>query len=101
MLAGFAGLMYVDNNFRQERKASDRCWIDGGTYTDGTCTKPEDRLTDQEKVCMAMKGTYITSKEEGAEFTCYSWDGAVKTMPNLEGKKVVVMDDGTVMLVTK
>lgn len=95
---GFYGIMQMDHTQRMERKVSDRCWIDGGTYKDGTCERPEDTLTDQEKVCMAMKGSYvIIDTSAGREFRCYEWQGKELEMPDLTGKEVIVIDDTVVL----
>ncbi len=87
------------NAVRYDRQVSDQCWITGGTYTDGTCeTMDALDLTDQEKVCVAMKGTYIIKKQEGVveEFTCYR-DNKELEMPDLTGKEVIMLDDTVIL----
>jgi hypothetical protein len=85
-----------DHQLRQS--IEDRCWAQGGEYRDYTCRKPEDKRTDQEKVCMAMKASYII---DGPEFKCYSAEGKELKMPDLKGKEVIEMHDGTVLLRAK
>lgn len=86
---------------QQMQYISDRCWVQGGTIDNGTCKMPEDKRTPQEKVCEAMKGNYVIAKDKVTgkeEFWCYSDEGKELKLPNLEGKEVVAMDGGTVML---
>jgi hypothetical protein len=85
----------------QYRYISDRCWVQGGTMEGVTCKLPEDKRTPQEKVCVAMKGNYVIAKDKitgKEEFWCYSDEGKELKLPNLAGKEVVTMDDGTVLL---
>ncbi len=77
-----------------DRAADDRCWVQGGTYKDGSCEMLEDKLTPEAKVCMAMKGSYMVT---GADFKCYSDQGEELKMPDLEGKEVIVIDDTVVL----
>ena len=93
---GFAGVIHLDNNLRMERKASDRCWIKGGTYKDGTCETPEDRMSPEAKVCTAMRGSYAVTT--GDKFTCYEDKGSVLEIPDLTGKEVILTEDGAVLV---
>ena len=97
--AGFTGVIHLDNALRQERKASDRCWIDGGTYKDGNCEKPEDKMSPAGKVCNALHGSYMVV--EDGKTMCYSYKGEKLKMPSVEDKEVVLMDDGTVVIYDK
>lgn len=83
---------------RVEQKASDDCWIKGGEYKDGRCEMPEDLMSNQEKVCIAMRGEYWTQKKQhapGVDFTCYR-DGKVLEIPDMTGMEVVLTEDGAV-----
>ena len=75
------------------------CWVFGGTVKDGKCEPPEDKRTDREKVCNALRGNAVVLRTEaGTEVTCYNIDGVEIVMPDLTGKEVVDHGDGTVIL---
>jgi hypothetical protein len=89
---------------RAETQKLEQCWADGGEYVDGTCGKPEYEMSASEKVCVAMGGSYVTSKRQhapGVDTKCYRTDGSEITLPDWAGKEVVVLDDGTVVLRSK
>lgn len=99
VLAFMAGNALIDQQQRQY--IADRCWVLGGTMNNGTCKMPEDKRTPQQKVCEAMKGSFVIAEDKmtrDKEFWCYSDEGKELKLPNLEGKEVIVMDDGTVTL---
>jgi hypothetical protein len=96
IFGGFAGAMYLDNSLRMERKAVDYCWIKGGTYTEGKCEMPQDRMTPEEKVCMGMRGSYGYIKDKDGTLKCFKQDGTQIPMPDLRGREVTLMKDGTV-----
>ena len=77
-----------------DRVADDRCWVQGGTYKDGTCSFP-DKLTPLSAVCMAMKGSYNMVAD--GKFTCYSSEGRELVMPGLDDKEVVMVGDTIVL----
>jgi len=88
----------LEHEKRVQWEQEGRCWEKGGVYKDGTCSYFSGAYSDEAKVCMAMKGYYAVTDDK---FTCYDTDGKVKEMPSLEGKELRIMDDGTLVLLSK
>lgn len=93
-VGGLYGIVHVDHVQRMERNASSHCWMDKGEWKDGTCVMPEEK-NPEGAVCVALGGAYMVKAEE---LTCFRADESVIDLPDLEGKKVEVQDDGTVLL---
>lgn len=96
-----AHLFWSMNHLTQERVNSERCWVLGGEYKDGSCEMPEDLRTNEAKVCEALDGNFVIRKNEDTGLTattCYSGVGKVMELPDLTDRKVVDNGDGTVYL---